>query len=689
MGMPLRVLIVEDSEDDKELALRELRRGGYDPVYERVDTSEAMGMALDQQTWDIIISDYTMPNFNARAALEVLKDRKLDIPFIIVSGTIGEETAVAAMKAGANDYLMKGNLARLVPAIERELRDAEVRRARNKAEESLKASERRYRNIADNALVGIYQSNLKGDILYANDALARIYEFESPEEMTSKGAVARYKNLKEREVFIEDLKKTGKVNNFELEMLTKRGETRNLLVSATLDGEVLSGMVIDITGRKRAEEKAQHLAYYDILTDLPNRILLYDRIQQAIIIGKRENRSLSLLIMDLDRFKEINSTLGHHNGDLLLEQVGSRLQDLLREADTVARLGGDEFAILLVKSDSEGATEVAKKILERLEEPFLLSGLSIDVSASIGIALYPGHGESAVTLVQHADTAMYKAKETENGVAIYSPQYDRYSTERLALMGELRHAIDENQFFLLYQPKIDIKSGRTNGVEALVRWKHPRLGIVPPDQFITLAEHTGSIKQLTVWVLKEALRQSRSWQKAGIEISVAVNLSVRSLQAPQLLDNIRGLLTTWGVASNFLRLEITESIIMADPALAMEVIKQLTAMGIRFSIDDFGTGYSSLSYLQRLPVDEIKIDKSFVMNMMADENSAAIVGSIIELAHNLGLKVVAEGVENKDTLDRLALDGCDAAQGYLISKPIPQEDLTAWLENQVREIGGY
>ncbi|MEK7870933.1 MAG: EAL domain-containing protein [Nitrospirota bacterium] len=682
MGIPLRVLIVEDSEDDKELVLRELRRGGYDPVYERVDTSEAMGIALNRQTWDIIISDYSMPNFNARAALEVLKAKALDIPFIIVSGTIGEETAVAAMKAGANDYVMKGNLARLVPAIERELRDAQVRQEREKAEEAFKASESRFRNIAENALVGIYQSNLKGEILYANDALAMIYEFESPEEMTSEGAVPRYKNLKDREVLLENLKKSGKVNNFELEMLTKRGETRNLLVSATLDGEILSGMVIDITGRKQAEEMAHHLAYYDILTDLPNRILLNDRIQQGIIIGKRENRPLALLIMDLDRFKEINSTLGHHNGDLLLEQVGTRLRDLLRDADTVARLGGDEFGVLLIKSDAEGATIVAKKIMEGLEKPFLISGISIDVSASIGVALFPGHGEDSITLIQHADTAMYKAKENESGVAIYSPRYDQYSPERFALMGELRHAIDANQFLLLYQPKLELKTGKTIGVEALVRWRHPQHGVIPPDQFITLAEHTGSIKQLTLWVLKDALRQSRSWHQAGIEISVAVNLSVRSLQAPQLLDQIRGMLSTWGVASSSLRLEITESIIMADPVLAMEIITQLTAMGIRFSIDDFGTGYSSLSYLQRLPVDEIKIDKSFIMNMLTDESSMKIVRSTIELAHSLGLKVVAEGVESKEILNELTSLGCDAAQGYFISRPLPQLELAAWLDKQ-------
>ena len=683
MTEPIRVLIVEDSEDDAALVLRELRRGGYEPVYERVDTRDAFNAAINHKTWDIVLSDYSMPHFKGTEALELLKLTGLDIPFIFVSGTIGEDKAVEAMRNGAHDYVMKRNLARLVPAIERELRDAQIRQERKKAEEALKESDERYRNITENALVGIYQSNLKGEILYANESLARMYEFESPEEMISKGAVARYKNPNDRGVLIADLKKNGKVSNFEIEVLTRQGRSKNVLISATLGGEILSGMVIDITERKQAEDRSYHLAYYDILTDLPNRVLFYDRIQQAIVIGKRENRSFSILIMDLDRFREINSTLGHNKGDMLLQQVGTRIQDLLREADTVARLGGDEFAILLLKSDSDSATEMAKKIQERLEKPFLLSGLSIDIGASIGIALYPGHGEGAVTLIQHADTAMYKAKETKNSVVVYSSIYDQYSTERLTLMGELRHAIDEGQLFLLYQPKIDIRTGRAIGVEALVRWQHPKHGVIPPDQFIALAEHTGSIKQLTFWVIKEALRQSRGWQQAGIELSVAVNLSVRNLQTPQLLDHIRGMLSTWGVASSSLRLEITESIIMADPVLAMEVIKQLTEMGIKFSIDDFGTGYSSLSYLQRLPVDELKIDKSFVMNMIKDANSNAIVGSIIELGHSLGLKVVAEGVESKEILDRLALAGWDIAQGYFFSKPIPHAEITAWLDKKM------
>lgn len=438
----------------------------------------------------------------------------------------------------------------------------------------------------------------------------------------------------------------------------------------------------DITERRHVKDITQHLAYYDLLTDLPNRILLRHRLDEAILAASHENWPLALLIMDLDRFKEINNTLGHKNGDNILRQIGERLQEEIRDAYTIARLGGDEFAVLLLEADAEVAARTADKIIKRLREPFNLEGLSLDISCSIGITLYPGHGGDADTLIRRADMAMYTAKETESGYTIYSPQYDQYSPNRLALMGELRCALEKDQLFLLYQPKIDLKNSQPIGVEALVRWQHPKLGVIQPDQFITLAEKTGMIKHLTLWVLKEALRQSRSWHQEGLEISVAINISMQNLKTPQLLDQIKGLLLTWGVSPSRLRLEITESTIMADPERTMEILTQLTIMGIRFSIDDFGTGYSSLGYLKRLPVDEIKIDKSFVIGMIADESNAVIVHSIIDLAHNLGLKVVAEGVENQEILDRLISLGCDAAQGYLLSRPIPKEELTDWLKRQ-------
>jgi diguanylate cyclase (GGDEF)-like protein len=421
----------------------------------------------------------------------------------------------------------------------------------------------------------------------------------------------------------------------------------------------------------------QHNAYFDRLTDLPNRNLLYDRLQQAILAAQRENQSIALFIMDLDRFKEINNTLGHQSGDLLLQQIGPRLKTILRKSDTVARLGGDEFAILLPNTTcADHAAEVARKIIKAMEQPFAVADLRLDVQASIGIAVFPEHGTDVETLIKRADSAMYVAKEIGGGYNIYSPEQDNSSTDRLLLMGELRCALSEDQLFLLYQPKIDLRTGRMSGVEALVRWRHPKHGIIPPDRFIPVAEQTGLITPLTECVLQKALRQCYAWQRAGLEISVAVNLSRRNLQSSELPKQIARMLTSCHVASDYLQLEITESTVMANPERAMGVLADLKNMGLRLSLDDFGTGYSSLAYLKKLPVDEIKIDKSFVMNMHAKADDVAIVHMIIELGHILSLKVVAEGLENRESLDKLIALGCDMAQGYYISRPVPAEEIT-------------
>lgn len=431
--------------------------------------------------------------------------------------------------------------------------------------------------------------------------------------------------------------------------------------------------------RKRQEEAIHHLAYYDMLTNLPNRLSLHDDIDRAISQARAENSPLALLIINLDRFEEMNNTLGHDNGDLILQQIAVRLLRICGEPDMVAHLGGDIFAALLQRTDAEGAVKKAGKIIGVIKAPLSIADLFIEISASIGISLFPGHGTDADTLIRRAEIAMYVAKRMESSLCIYSPKYDQYSQKGLALMGELRHAIESGQLFLLYQPKIDLKTGKTIGVEALCRWQHPKSGVIPPNDFIYLAERGGLIKELTLWVIKEAMRQSRSWHKGGIEVSLAVNISVRSLQNPQFLGKIKGLISTWGITPSSLRFEITESIIMQNPELAMEIITELSSMGIRFSIDDFGTGNSSLSYLQRLPVDEIKIDKSFVVNMDTDKNNAMIVRSVIELAHNLDLKVTAEGVESKEVMDKLISLGCDEAQGYYISRPIAQKEIAGWL----------
>ena len=436
------------------------------------------------------------------------------------------------------------------------------------------------------------------------------------------------------------------------------------------------------TLRHQAEVN-EHQALHDSLTDLPNRTLFHDRVHQALAAARREHVPAAVMIMDLDRFKEVNDTLGHASGDELLKQVGLRLRHTLRESDTVARLGGDEFGVLLPKVlDAEAAVAVARKLRTTLEEPFTIHGLALQMEASIGIALFPEHGADVQGLLQRADVAMYVAKEHPSGCEVYTRERDEYSPDRLTLMTELRRAIDRGQLILHYQPKADLRTGEINGVEALVRWEHPERGMIPPDEFIPPAQKTGVIAPLTLFVLDEALRQCRTWALQGMELCVAVNLSTRNLLDVHLPDTVGELLTRWEVPARLLELEITESTILADPVRAMQILSRLDEMGIRLAIDDFGTGYSSLAYLKRLPVDELKIDKSFILGMEDSENDAVIVRSTIDLGRNLGLRVVAEGVETQKAWNHLASLGCDVAQGYFLSRPVPAEQLTQWLRER-------
>src|SRR4051794_7046735 len=418
----------------------------------------------------------------------------------------------------------------------------------------------------------------------------------------------------------------------------------------------------------------EHQALHDALTGLPNRLLFKDRIETALH-GRKDGPSAVMLI-DLDHFKEINDTLGHHAGDVLLQEVAARLSAELGDAGTVARLGGDEFGVLLPAMARGGdAQVVAQRLLGRLREPFTIDELTLEVDASIGIACHPAHGDDVEQLNQRADIAMYAAKEGGRGFVMFEPQLDRYSPRRLALAGALRQAIVDGEIVLYFQPKADLESGRIVGVEALARWQHPELGLVGPTEFVPIAEQTGLIGPLTSHVLDEALRQVREWRDDGLDLSVAVNLSARSFLDAQLAAEIPPLLERWGVEAQMLELEITESMLMIDPGRAKATLDRLSSIGLSLSVDDFGTGYSSLANLKRLPVDGIKIDKSFVMDMAHDPSDAAIVRSTIDLAHNLGLRVVAEGVENQESWRRLREQGCDLAQGFHVSRPLPGGEL--------------
>ena len=445
-----------------------------------------------------------------------------------------------------------------------------------------------------------------------------------------------------------------------------------------------SSMVVDQTQELRQqtaalEHQAMHDATHDSLTDLPNRVLLCDRLEQAISHAQRSEQILAFIILDLDRFKEINDTLGHYNGDRLLKQVAARLQRVVRQSDTLARLGGDEFGILLPAINRrDDIYTVINKIQKAFKSPFRMEGLTLDVQASIGGVLYPEHGKDIDTIMQRADVAMYVAKQDNRGFTIYTTKMDKHSPRRLTLMGELRQAFDRNELELYYQPKISIDNERVGGVEALVRWNHPVHGFMTPDEFIPLAERSGLIKQLSWWVLQNALSQAVLWHEKGIDIGVAVNISPYILLDPELPEAIIGLLSSHKLPEGTLTLEITETSVLKDPDLALEILLRLADMGITISIDDYGTGYSSLSYLRKMPASEVKIDKSFVIDMLKNDNDAVIVRATIDLAHNLGMKVVAEGVENKEIAARLKELKCDILQGYYYSRPLAVEDFSKW-----------
>ena len=438
-------------------------------------------------------------------------------------------------------------------------------------------------------------------------------------------------------------------------------------------------MAEDVTGAHLAEEQLRRRALHDSLTGLPNRALLQDRVATALAAARRTGTPVALLMMDLDQFKEINDTLGHSTGDRLLQEVARRLEHLLRDCDTVARLGGDEFAVLIT-TDAEGAERVAERIVTTIAEPFDLGAVRVQTGVSIGIARAPEHGADPDTLTQRADVAMYAAKRAGRGFATYAVEEDRSSVRRLALGTDLRDAVDRAELVLHYQPQLDISSGRVVGVEALLRWQHPRFGLLLPSEFIELAEVTGSIRPLTQWVIREAVTEASRLRDAGHDLVMAVNVSGRNLYEAELVGDIAEQLVRSRVRPDHLLLELTESQLVDDPSQVMTVLTLASEMGVRLAIDDFGTGWSSLANLTRLPIDQIKIDRSFVSRMLHGGDDAVVVRSILDLGHNLGLTVVAEGVEDEPTLQALADLGCDQAQGYHLARPVPAADLRTWLD---------
>lgn len=546
-----------------------------------------------------------------------------------------------------------------------------------------------------NALTGMVTLDLDGQILDSNPAIQRLLGRTADE--LSGTRLSRFVHPRDRRktraAYLRMISSGSSSLRMQHRFTGREGETIWVDASASLvhDAEdrptFAIAMIQDITQRKEAEAALisqaalnEHQAQHDALTGLANRTLFHGRISHVVNPRRRTDARAAVVVVDLDGFKEINDSLGHAAGDELLVELGRRLESALRSTDIVARLGGDEFGVLLTEvSSRENVTQAVQRLTEAIEQPVALQGLSLSLEASIGIALYPEHGEDVETLLRSADAAMYHAKDEKSGWAFYDAEVIRRGTARLTLMGELRRALEQRELVLYYQPKAVLADGGVHGVEALLRWQHPQRGLVPPDEFIPIAQQTGLIKPLTYYVIDQALRQCRLWIEDGLALAVAVNLSARNLVDGDFPVHVAGLLERWAIPPELLEFEITESAMLTDPARTRLILERLADMGIRLSIDDFGTGYSSLAYLKRLPVNEIKVDRSFVMNMDEDEDDATIVRSTIDLGRNLGLDVVAEGVENKQVWDRLRTLGCTAAQGYYLSRPVPPDELQAWL----------
>jgi len=479
--------------------------------------------------------------------------------------------------------------------------------------------------------------------------------------------------------------------NLEYQVVDDRGDTRWFCVNGQPifdDDGVLQGYRgtgSDITERKLTEQRVHHVAQHDVLTGLPNRSLLQDRLSQAIAYANRSGRPVWVMLIDLDRFKFVNDSMGHKAGDVLLVTVAARLRSSLRDADTVARLSGDEFVVILNEhADEPLDPAIVQRVMGAVAQPVMLGNKEFFVTCSIGVAVYPSEGTSSDNLIEHADIAMYRAKKLgRNNFQFYTPAMNEESLERVRIESALRNALERNEFVLHYQPQVDLKSGQIVGMEALIRWNHPELGMVPPVRFVGVAEETGLIVPIGAWVMRTACAQNKAWQAAGLpRLRVAVNLSARQFGAPDLLHSLESALSDTGLDPACLEIELTESLFMSDVTPAVELLHRMKALGVNLSIDDFGTGYSSFSYLSRFPIDVLKIDRSFVADITHDANDAAIVTSIIALAHNLKLAVIAEGVETREQLDYLRSRGCDEMQGYYFSKPLPAHEFEQLLRQR-------
>ena len=691
-------LLVDDDVTLRLLACEALEHGGF-AVQEAENGAHALAL-FDRLHPDIVVMDVMMPEMDGFEACKALRQRPggSDVPVLIMTGLDDLESISRAYDAGATDFVTKPINGLLLSHRVRYMLRA------SRAVDALRTSEARLAQAQRIAQMGHWLWDLEKESLEGSEEIYRILGLASEDFGGTYEAYLQAVHPMDRQVVTDAIQAAlaaNSVMSFDHRILRPDGTERIVHKRAEIVRDAagrairMIGTVQDITERRRAEEQIHYLANYDSLTNLPNRRLFQDRLTQSLAVGSRRGQIGAILLLNLDRFKRINDTFGHTEGDHVLQQVSERLSHCVRRSDTVSRqnredlsptvsrLGGDEFTIMLTPiSSGDAPAKVASRILTSLSHPLTVGAQEIVLSASIGIALYPADGQDVASLLKNADTAMYQAKEKgRNRYQFYSEAMNAKALERLTLESSLRKAIERGQLEVHYQPQVCIQTGEFVGTEALLRWRHPDFGLISPGEFIPLAEETGLIIPIGEWVLRTACAQQKAWEDAGLpRVHVAVNLSSLQFTDGRLIETIDQVLRETGLDPLRLELELTESMIMQDAEGAIATLRQLNKMGLRLAIDDFGTGYSSLSYLRRFPIQTLKIDRSFVMDLTVDSDTDAITGAIIALAHSLNLRVLAEGVETSRQLSFLKVHGCDEVQGYLIGRPVPADHMTHLLK---------
>jgi len=698
MNEIVNILLLEDTPFDAELIERELRQSELVFSIKRVASRAAFLEELTNNRPDLVLSDYNLPQFNGLEALRLCKENQIRVPFILVTGSLNEDAVVAFMKEGVDDYILKSSLKRLPSAVSNALEKHQAEQEKVRALEALRQSEERFQLVARATNDAIWDWDLQANTVWWSDGARTLFGYEKGEVVVGPGwwQDRLYPQDKERvkagvTAFIE-----GGAQFWSDEYRYRRADdTYALVIDRAFilrdpAGRAIRmiGSMMDITERRQAEERINLLAYYDELTGLPNRTLFENRLGQALSLAQRNKQLVAVMLLDLDRLRSLNESLGQAVGDSLLKQVAERLRVSVRGGDTVARFAGVGFALLLTqigrRDDAVNVAQRAKQILvdvaseviDGLKSPYIAEGHELFVTASVGISVYPDNGEDAPTLLRNAGAALSAIKEQGGGFHFYAASMNENLINELTLERQLRRALERGEFTLHYQPQVKIDTGQIEGVEALIRWQSPELGPVSPANFIPLAEKNGLIVPIGEWSLRTACAQAKAWQDEGLPpLRMSVNLSPRQFEQPDLTSMVAGVLEETGLDPGSLELELTESSIMKNAEHAIVILDALRKMKIQIAVDDFGSGYSSLSYLKRFPIDRLKIDQSFVSDATSDPTDAAIIMAIITLAHNLRLKVTAEGVETEEQLRFLHILRCDEMQGYLFSRPVPPEAL--------------